>query len=165
VSNLAKFSIGQVIRSLPGHTWNALVDGEHRDRQLANWKQVSRVPSDQSPVIVRLFWNGAAPLPPGSVVALDEPMFDPGDFPSAPFYGLSFRATTPDVAEPNAAIAITLGVIDSVGCGCIAGASWVKLTITDEMDNRAKLISSTMLESVQIQRFATFSGGLIDRGG
>lgn len=151
-----KVIVGQPIAQFPGRSFNALVDGEWRDKKrlLGDRGDVQR--GERSSVLARLKWTGEDPLPPGSVVVLGAALLDPTDDPSAPFEGLQFATSTPEAATPDAQVAITLAPIaatDGVGYGHLAGAAWALVDVSDDAHEFAGLADGTTLASAASGRF------------
>ena len=155
MGNPKKITIGQRLPQFPGGTFNALIEGELRDRQRRNAPPPPAVNSARSSVIVRLKWEGESQLKAGNVVKLGEALFDPTDDDSAPFTGLQFKCSEPADSDTDAHVAITPAPIEAggVGFGAIPQAVWAKVDVGDEDHAFATVVEGTILESAGSGRF------------
>lgn len=150
MANPKKISPGSRLKRFPAGTFNALVEGEIRDRQAAH-RNNPPPPSGfaKSSIIVRLWWQGESPLPPGSVVKLGEVIKEPTDKPWVVSEGLQFTCEEPTSADSEEPCAITLEPIPAggLGCGHIPQATWALVNVSDAGHEFAKVDDGTELIS------------------
>lgn len=146
--------ISQTLKQFPGGTWNALVEGELRDRVPKKQLQQPAPFALPSTVLVQLIWLGSTSVPPGSVVVLTDPPREYGDDPSVPFSTLQFKCIAPTTATLDSPFAITTTPLDvltgkkSMGWGYIPNACWAQVSINDAGDESLELANaSTRLQS------------------
>lgn len=150
-------------KTFPRTTFNALVEGELRDRAARARSDNESPPPPVIPnssTFCQLAWDSDDPLDPGSVVVLTEPMVAFEDKPSAPFSGLKFQCAAPTTESLGSPIAITCVQIAelpgdkmAMGVGYVAGACWAQVTINSEDDETAELVDGeTFLSSTAAGR-------------
>jgi hypothetical protein len=150
MANPKKIQPGTRVKRFPAGTFNALVEGELRDRQAAH--KGNPTPSggaSKSSIIVKLWWQGETPIGPGSVVKLGEPINSPTGKPWVPLQDLQFRCTTPTSADADEPFAIALEPIRAgeLGYAHIPQACWALVNVTDEAHTFAKIGASTEFQS------------------
>jgi len=148
MANPRKIQPGARIKRFPAGTFNALVDGELRDRQSGH--KGNPAPFNgfaNSSVIVRLVWDGDTPIPPGSAVKLDEVIKDPTDKAWVVREGLQFRCSEPTSSSDKFAITMEPMVPGGLGYGHIPQAAWALINIGNAGDDYAKLTTSTEMVS------------------
>lgn len=144
-----KLTIGAKVNSLPGGTINALIDDMQR-LAVPPAKRDDRPASEhQSCNVVQLYWDQSSTIPPGSVVKLGAPIYDPGDRESTPFEGLRFRAVTPTGSDADAVLAVTSEPMpqDAIGYGWMQNACWAQVSVSDAGHEYATTQAGTTLAS------------------
>lgn len=138
MSELKPIRIGDRVTKFPALTHNALIAGEQKRRNELEQIDDLRKPKQKLPCVVRIAWNGASDLPPGSAVKLGNVLFEPGTSPWAPYEGLAFYAdefSTGESAEPYAVtldpIKAKAGSTYQIGQAVIPQAYWCKLNVSD----------------------------------
>ncbi len=154
MGNLKKLPKGPLTGPFPGDTFNALIDGENRDRQKAGNMFPPDAPGARSSVVVRLVWQGEDDLPPGSVVALGSVLFEPDDSPEAPFRGLQFNCNAPTGDGDKLAITKCPIPAGGAGYGHVRQAAWAKVNVTDADHEFAEAVEDeTVLQSADSGEF------------
>jgi hypothetical protein len=150
MANPKKIQPGMRVKRFPAGTFNALVEGELRDRQANAQRPRENGGFSKSSIVVRLWWQGEAPLPPGSVVKLGEVIKDKiSTQPGIPLEGLQFKCEEPTSDDSEEPCAITIEPIPANGLGYahIPQATWALVTVTDDAHEFAKIVDGTELES------------------
>jgi hypothetical protein len=148
MANPKKIPIGSRVSRFPAGTFNALVEGELRNRQPGHGGNPPIANGfAKSTVIVRLVWDGEGTLPPGSVVKLGEVIKNPTSRPEVVREGLQFRCGEPTPTDEHVAITMEPMRAGQVGYGHIPQASWALVNVTNAGHDFAKVDSGTELES------------------
>lgn len=153
MSELNKLRIGETSVNFPAKTFNALVDGEERDRNKPSAIDDTRQPKQKSPVVARLVWSGTDAVDPGRTLKLGNAVFEPATDEWAPFESLAFFVSEFAGSDLHQPYAIAMGPIQpgnttpSVGYGIIPNAWWAKVNITDATHTHATPAAGTLLTS------------------
>lgn len=146
--SLYRFRPGETAREIPGRTWNALVEGEERDRAKgrANIRgpQGGEEGDNPGPSRVLVRNNTSEEVPTGGVLRLVGVQFEPAVEPGCEYAGPLFTTETPaaDNQDQHVAIAFEPIAPDCIGWATIPNACWAKVNVSDAGHTHAKVKAS-----------------------
>ncbi len=137
MSGLKRLQPGEYSDGIPGKTWNALVDGEVRDRAKGppniRGPQGGNDSDSPNPVRVLVKNDSGSEVPTGGVLRLTGVAQEPADFPGCEYAGPIFTGETPEDDDPDQQVAVIAEPVSDgfLQWGAIAGAAWAKVNVTD----------------------------------